>query len=242
MICGHHKAGRLPRLQIIFFIFVAVALLAVSPAFADQYTNYYEPVLLTSYGAPGNVEVVLQVSPGVGPGPYEYVYWVTNNTATEMRDFYLTAVGSADAAVFDPMSYRVIDGYRNVTPGGVEFFWGADNYDWGNLLSGQPMTPIVTHKQFYDEITETLLASTKFRWNTLGGGLAPGESLGFSFINIYGPQLYAGSIASAVAIHNYNEYVFGPGMEPDIPEWPALTMALSGLGFVGVLKRRFMRS
>lgn len=242
MICGHLSAGRLPRLQVVFFALVAVALFAVSPAFADQYTNYYEPVLLTSYGAPGNVEVVLQVSPGVAPGPYEYVYWVTNNTSTEMHDFYLTCVGSADTAVFDPMSFRVMDGYRNVTPGGVEFYWGADNYDWGNLLIGQAMMPHMDHKLYYDEITETLLASTKFRWTSDGLGLAPGESLGFSFINIYGPELYAGSIAAAMAIHNYNEYVYGPGTEPDIPEWPALTMALSGFGFVGVLKRRFLRS
>lgn len=242
MICGHHSAGRLPRLQIIVFTLVAIAFAAVSPAIADQYTNWFEPVLLTSYGSPNNVEVVLQVSPGVGPGPYEYVYWVTNNTATEMRDFYLTCIGSADAAVFDPLSFRVIDGYRNVTPNGVEFYWGADNYDWGNLLSGNPTNPIINHKLIYDEITETLLASTKFRWTTIGNGLAPGESVGFSFVNVYGPELYAGSIASAMAVHNYNEYIYGPGTEPDIPEWPALTMALSGFGFVGVLKRRFMRS
>lgn len=234
--------GARSRFIITALLVIAVASIISIPVHADEYTRWFEPVELRHPGSSESVEVVLQVSPGAAPGPYEYVYWVTNNTSAEMNSFYLTLVGSSDIAVFDPFSYRVIDGMRVETPNGVEFYWGYDNYDWGNLISGQSQYPHISHYDIYDDITNSLLTSTRFRWNVLGDGLAPGDSIGFSFINMYGPELFASSIASATAVYNYNELVYGPGEEPDIPEWPALLMAAPGLGLAGLLRRRFMRS
>ena len=81
----------------------AIAILAAivlcaggSSVFADAYTHWFDPIELVTPFSNETVEVVLQVSPGVAPGPYEYVYWVTNNTSSELTELFVTAVGSAD--------------------------------------------------------------------------------------------------------------------------------------------------
>lgn len=223
----------------------AIAILAAivlcaggSSVFADAYTHWFDPIELVTPFSNETVEVVLQVSPGVAPGPYEYVYWVTNNTSSELTEFFLTTVGSDDPTAFDAHSFRVIEGTRS----GTEIYWGADSYDWGDFTSGTTSRPQVIHRSFYDENTQSWLGTTKFRWTTMGMGLAPGDTIGFSFINLYAPELFANSIASAMAYDNYNAYVYGPGTEPDIPEWPAVAMAASGFGLIGFVKRRFVRS
>lgn len=231
------------RLGLRALVTFAIICIMISPVLADDYTRWFAPVLLTAPGTTDHMEVVLQVSPGVSPGPYEYVYWVTNYAAAPLSDFYFTCVGVPDPSSFDPTCYRIMEGTRNPVPGGdVEFYWGAENLDWGNLITGESMVPLTRQRLVYDETTSALVESTKFRWSSLyGDGLLPGNSLGFSFTSIYGPAAVARDMAAGLAVRTYNgdEYAYGPGTEPDVPEWPAVTMALSGLGGFGLLRRRF---
>lgn len=232
------------RLGVLTLVAIAFVCLMVSPVLADSYTRWFDPILLTASGSTGYMEVVLQVSPGVAPGPYEYVYWVTNYAPVSLSDFYFTCVGIPDPSSFDPTAYRVMDGTRNPQPGGgVQFWWGAPNLDWGNLITGEPMVPIIRQRDVYDATSDAVVGSTKFRWSSLAGdGLLPGDSLGYSFTSIYAPSAVARDLAAGLAIRTYNgdEYAYGPDITSnDVPEWSSALMALLGFGGVGALRRRF---
>jgi hypothetical protein len=229
------------RLGVVTLLMIAGICLMISPVLADDYTRWFDPILLTTPGSGEHMEVALQVSPGVSPGPYEYVYWVTNLSSSPLSDFYFTCVGVPDPSSFDPTYFTVWNGTRD--PGTGDIWWGTQNSDWGNLFTGS-LPPLTTAQMVYDQTTGMMVPSTKFRWSSLtGDGLMPGDTLGFSFTSIYAPALVARDLAAGLAVKAYNgtQYANGPGTQPDVPEWPAVAMALSGLGSLGVLRRRFQR-
>lgn len=226
------------RVGLIILLAITSMCLMVSPVLAD--TRWLDPILLTTPSSSGYMEVALQVTPSVAPGPYEYVYWVTNFAAAPLTDFYFTCVGVPDPSTFDPTGFTVWDGTRDPSTGHV--WWGAQSSAWGNLLTGG-LPPLTTSMLVYDQTTETMVPGTRFRWSSLvDNGLMPDSTLGFSFTSIYAPQDVARDLAAGLAVKAYNgtEYAYGPsGTTPEVPDWPAVSMALLGFGGLGTLRRRF---
>lgn len=229
--------------------------LMLSSASADTSTRWYAPILLeTTPGADGagnpygSMEVVLQVTPASKPGPFEYVYWVTNNTTAAMSDFYFTCVGVDDINPpwFLPDGYQVLDGTRVVIGGVVTFNRGSDVGGWGNIRTGQETVPYIRLANYYVPETGEVVSSAKLRWSALPGssGLSPGGSIGFSFTSEYLPSTVAKDLAGGLAIRMFNGevYVYGPAPEaPVVPEWSSVALAMSGLGCLGAFRRRFRK-
>lgn len=228
---------------------LAICCLALSPVCADVSSRWFDPILLKTTTDAGYMEVVLQVTPATRPGPFEYIYWVTNSAQRGMSDFYLTCVGIPDLSSFDPLAYNVVAGTRLPGSGGaVTFQRGAVVEDWGNIITGQQMAPNARPQSIYDETSQQYASSVKFRWSVLAdGGLTPGGSIGFAFTSTYSPATVARDLAATFAIRTYNgdEYAYGPGPEPDpgddpvVPEWSTVMLALSGFGCLGAFRRRF---
>jgi len=243
------------RLSIIAAAAAVVCCLTLSSAWADTSTRWYAPILLkTTPGADGagnpygNIEVVLQVTPATKPGPFEYVYWVTNNTTAAMSDFYFTCVGVDDINPpwFLPDGYQVLDGTRVVVNGVVTFNRGPDVGGWGNIRTGEQTVPYIRLANYYVPGTGEVVSSAKLRWSALTGcsGLSPGGSIGFSFTSEYLPSTVAKDLASGLAIRMFNGevYAYGPAPEaPVVPEWSSVVLAMSGLGCLATLRRRFRK-
>lgn len=230
---------------------VVVAGCCLGPvAGADTSTRWFAPILLKTLPSAdgagnsyGNIEVVLQVSPASKPGPFEYIYWVTNYTTAEMSDFYFTCVGIDDLSTFLPDGYEVLDGTRQGSGTSITFDRGDNITGWGNMRTGDESAPYVRLASYYLPGTDTLVSSAKMRWSVLdnGVGLAPGESIGFSFTSTYPPATVAKELASGLATRMFNGevYAYGPEPEPQIPEWSSVLLGLSGVGVLGATKRRF---
>jgi hypothetical protein len=227
----------------------------LSSAVADTSTRWFDPILLkTMPGADGagnpygSIEVVLQVSPASKPGPFEYVYWVTNNTTAAMSDFYFTCVGVDDINPpwFLPDGYQVLDGVRVAGSGGVTYTRGSDVAGWGNIRTGQQTIPYIRLANYYVPGTGEVVSSAKIRWSALGSslGLPAGGSIGFSFTSDYLPGTNPKDVASGLAIRMFNGEVYSYGPEPEspvVPEWSSLLLGMSGLGCIGAFRRRFRR-
>ncbi len=243
------------RVGVIVSLALVICCSALLPLSADTNTRWYAPILLkTTPGADGtgnpygNIEVVLQVTPSTKPGPFEYIYWVTNNTAAAMSDFYFTCVGVDDINPpwFLPDGYEVVDGTRVVDGGVVTFDRGPDMTGWGNIRTDEEPIPYIRIANYYVPGTGEVVSSAKLRWSALGdcGGLGAGDSMGFSFTSDYLPSTVAKDLASGLAIRMFNGevYAYGPAPEsPVVPECSSVLLAMSGLGCIGVLRRRFRR-
>lgn len=252
---GGNSFDAMSRLSIIAAAAAVVCCLTLSSAWADTSTRWYAPILLkTTPGADGagnpygNIEVVLQVTPATKPGPFEYVYWVTNNTTAAMSDFYFTCVGVDDINPpwFLPDGYQVLDGTRVVVNGVVTFNRGPDVGGWGNIRTGEQTVPYIRLANYYVPGTGEVVSSAKLRWSALTGcsGLSPGGSIGFSFTSEYLPSTVAKDLASGLAIRMFNGevYAYGPAPEaPVVPEWSSVVLAMSGLGCLATLRRRFRK-
>lgn len=241
-----HRVGREKAMwvsTVVLLILMANCFVA-SLAMAEASSLWFAPIVLTTaspvdgrVNASDTIEVVVQVTPATAPGPFEYVSWVTNNSTSYMTDFYVACVG-----VDDPNSFlgdAVLEGTRTVDGGGVvTYVRGSGIMGWGN-------TKWVVH-DYYAPGSTVAVSATKIKWSVLAGnrGLAPGATvgIGFSFTSIYAASAVAGDVSGSLAIrmHNGDIYTYrSSGAGPaHLPEGPAVLLAISGMGFVGVLRRR----
>lgn len=218
---------------------------APSSAAADVSSLWFAPIVLTSASpvdgggnSSGTMEVVVQVTPATAPGPFEYVSWVTNNSTSYMTDFYVACVGVDDARSF--LGDAVLEGLRTVDGGGVvTYVRGSSITGWSNTKS-----PV---QSYYTPGSTVAVPTMKIRWSVLGGnrGLAPGANLGIglSFTSLYAPSDVAKDMTGSFAIRMYSGEVYAYGPVPysnagQVPEGPAVLLAISGMGFVGALRRR----
>lgn len=216
----------------------AIAGLSVSSAVAD--TRWYDPVTLTSHDGAGSFDVVLAVTP-VASGAFEYVYWVKNNGAQPLCNFYYTCFGSQPLSSFTwatPLS-----GVYDQTTG---HFTANGNYEgWGWYNSRN--RPLAWQNP-------DLLHGSEFAWMALSVGgpnetsdsrLANGHSMGFVFTSPYEPEdpssvtpsdIASGTVVIQMSTNTYGseDYVYGPSGEtpsaPAVPEWSSILLAMSGLG------------
>ena len=237
------------RFGMIALLILAVNCSIVSLAAADVSSRWFAPIMLkttpsadSAGNSYGTMEVVLQVTPSVKPGPFEYVYWITNSAATPMSDFYLTCVGVGDLSSFLSDGYEVLNGTRQGTDGVVTFVRGPAVTGWGNTTTGQDTVPYMGLANYYPPGSDTLVESTKIRWSALCGnpGLPPAGSIGFSFTSIYLPSAVAKDLTGSLAIRMFNGevYAYGPEPVPHTPEWSSIMLATSAFGFIGAIRRR----
>jgi hypothetical protein len=244
------RTDRMGRERAVWVSTVVVLILVTycfspSPAAADVSSLWFAPIVLTTAspvdsGADSSdtIEVVVQVTPATAPGPFEYICWVTNNSTSYMTDFYVACVG-----VDDPNSFlgdAVLEGLRTVDGGGVvTYLRGSSITGWGNTKS--------VVQSYYAPGSTVAIPTMKIRWSVSGGnpGLAPGANLGIglSFTSIYAPSDVAKDMTGSLAIRTCSGEVYAYGPVPyssgaQVPEGPAVLLAISGMGFVGALRRR----
>ena len=230
---------------VVLLILMANCFVASLPT-ADASSQWFAPIVLTTaspvdggVNSSGTMEVVVQVTPATAPGPFEYVSWVTNNSTSYMTDFYVACVGVDDLDSF--LGDAVLGGMRTVDDRGVV------TYVRKSVITGWGNTKRVVN-DYYAPGSSTAVPTTKIRWSVLGGnpGLAPGANLGIglSFTSLYAPSDVAKDMTGSLAIRMYSGevYAYGPvpysSAAPPVPEGPAVLLAISGMGFIGALRRR----
>lgn|GEM_PF-1771686 len=230
-----------------------ICTLASSAYAGGTTTHWFAPVMLTgssidATGPIGSFEAVLGVTSSAGSGPFQYTYWITNNGAAAMSDFFFTCFGVKDLQSFT--NFMPLSGTRMVSSTGqVYFIPGSELQDWGhydvtanNMQVAVPGSPREWYHTSYDEyLQKEVNDGCEFNWMALDSGLTSGNSIGFAFTSIYGPSDVASDIASTTAIRSYNGDVYGPDSTsssdiPPVPEWSSVLLAMSGLGGIQALK------
>ncbi len=206
---------------VIFAAALCAVLFVSSAVFADDGWNAPTKLYTLSYdssdGAPvvdENAWIELTPSYQVMGSNIVYNYVLDNsNTDENVSSFALTFTGINNAAIQ----------FNDFTP---QAGWG--HYDASGYVDGTPFS-----FQFSD--------GRELIWYAPdGGGLAPGQSMSFSFETTLPPGNAQSNIASGMGLaRGYNGYTYGPmsvtGPVRAVPELPSALLGCSGLGCVRVI-------